>query len=227
MKRLMLTIIVSALFLLGLAYPSLASTFYVEGLVNGKAESPLELAEDAGGFIGGFDIRFNDFLMGFEYLGGELKTSSQELLTDDIEQNIATVKAGYRLLETERTAFDLTLSYYQQQLDGVPESDAFLSSSDKITFDGMLIGVDFNLFLSKRTALELAAAVSLNGNYEVRNIAPKERIDADIFNYKLKLNYLFSDHFGASLGYRAYLSKNADDAEFNTTSLTGGVFYTF
>jgi opacity protein-like surface antigen len=107
------------------------------------------------------------------------------------------VKLGYKVLGNDKYRTDLTLSYTH-----IDDSDNPMTGKTHATS----IGVDVSYNFTDKISAELDLAYAVDGASDDSmlpgtGIARKVE-DVDMKSAKLRLNYMFTDHIGAYLGYR-------------------------
>ena len=155
----------------------------------------------------------NQYKVGLEYANikdknipgiGDITTESYEL------------KGGYRFIEADAFQLYGNLSYYKENKD-----------RKNANYAACILGVDGIYDFNQNLNVDGTVGVSVNGKYKAD---PNIDIDGDLVQFKVKLNYLFIDNIGASLGYRYYGLKekfNSGEHWEKHKAFTLGLSYNF
>ncbi|MGE5529676.1 MAG: hypothetical protein ACM3X6_11125 [Patescibacteria group bacterium] len=213
MKKVLLVLTVVASMIVCTASAALASGIYLETLIGGNSAITFDGIGDEGdskGFLIGQHSEVNSFVYGWEYLGGNWE------FPDGTEMDVEafTIEGGYRVYYGDIISLAIILGYYNQDI-------LYLN------FNSLMFGTNFAFQFSNKASLELCAAISLYGKMKMIGV---DAGDAGILNYKIRFNYLITDHLGVSLGYHSYLTEHKDLSgtfAYNMDSFTAGILYKF
>jgi opacity protein-like surface antigen len=209
-RKFFLVLLMGGLLLISSVVSTQAASVYVDTMVGGTVDDPNGYGDgDAHDTYIGFELPVDKFKFNVELLTGDW---DQDYNPDD-DFSGYDIKGGYQIVNNPDLKLYATLSRYQRDFD----------DSDQ-KFSGTLIGMDAICNLSKKTNIEGDIGVSLTGKFEQYGFHQ----DADLLNFKVKLNYLLTKDVIASLGYRYYQFKMDDlDQEVKAEGLTMGVGFKF
>lgn len=204
-----------------------AATIYLEAM-NGNWETD-HLKSDGNGFLLGGEFQFNNrFIAGIEYFSLSYNDFEYKFFPEKpdfgVDVTAFKLKGGYRIVATDRFTLDGILAYQSHKHDFGTGVDI-----EEFSYNGFLLGTDLSFEFTQKASLVISVGYSISDSCKASNEHDSIKLDASFTNYAVKFNYLFSENFGASLGYRAY-SLDMDNFEVSAIEINGfaiGVFYKF
>lgn len=214
MKKLLIFVATLCL-LLALATGALASSVYVEGMVGGTWDDETNTPDDGDLTVYrlGGDYAFGKFKIGLDYDSG---TSEDANAGNDVDFTAYELYGGYCVVDQDNLKLYIDLGYYNQTRD---------VNSDP-TFTGIMLGADISYAINEQFLLDGGLEFSATGTVEDLDADDQ---DVSFLKANLKCTYLFSEDFGAYLGYR-YLKATVDktnDPEITQSGPVLGVVYKF
>lgn len=196
---------------------AMANTVYLDYMPNGDIEDGFGVPfEESTQYNYGFDLVFNNFKINAEYFSANAGIKGTSLEYDIKGYDL---KTGYVFINNDSTKIAVTLGYSNRDLDPLTSPYKSLSSFS--------MGFDTEFLFNENLLIDFGIAYSFKGDLKPSGILPID--DVDLFAYKLRFTYLFSESVGVSLGYR-YEIVEPEILPFElyeTKGLTAGFVYKF
>ncbi len=175
-----------------------------QGNYEGKVLGAEMVDADLALTFGGFEVCGEKWKVGLEHGWGDYA---------DFDYRLNDLKLGYKIIETADFKTDLTVSYVK-----IDDSD---SIAGKV--NGLSIGADLIYNFGDKLHAELDLAYAIDGDSGDSFFTPVVD-NVKISSVKFKLNYQFTDNWGAYLGYRyrSVVLKN-DSLKLLETTTSGAV----
>lgn len=185
---------------------------YVDYMLNGNLKCDIEsslLGDSNGDFDAslvniGFDYLLNNFKFGAEYRNGTIDAS------EEADYTVLKLMGGYRVIDNDSFKLDIKGEY----------NDVTTDLSRKLDITGISVGANV-IFLFENAYLEgsLGYSLSADAKSDGKKISD---VDVNLYDYRIKYTYLFTDKFGVSAGYSNYV--NVLDMDIVKTSYSIGGF---
>ncbi len=216
MKKLLVLLTLLGLILIPAISTAAAVNVYLDsmggqGNYEGKVLGNEMIDEDLALTFVGVEVCTEKWKVGLEHGWGEYA---------DFDYRLNDLKLGYKIIETDNFKTDLTVSYVK-----IDDSD---SIAGKV--NGWSIGADLIYNFGDQLNAELDLAYAVDGDSDDSFFTPVVD-DVKVSSVKLKLNYLFTDNWGAYLGYRYRSVALKNDSlkllEVTTSGAVLGINYRF
>jgi hypothetical protein len=217
-----LTLCLTVLFILGSASVSLAGTVEMEGWVNGEFNDGAKV--DLSQIAIGFDMPMDEFKVAGNISAGTINEY-------DWDTASILLKGGYALIDSDQIRIDLTGGIYNRVIDFkdyVP-SGYYNDYYDKDTYSCLLIGIDSKFALTDNMWIDVNYGFGISPQVE-RNFYYDGPATADLDSiglFNCKLNVLFTEEIGVSLGYSNETINWDSSAKDTYSGITLGAFYRF
>lgn len=211
MKK-VLVLVLALILTLGLASVSMASTVYLDVMADGKVDDGT--VYDLSQTSIGLDMPQDEFKFGFDYSNGTIDINSY-----DVDTFSFFLKGGYALIDDKQLRLDVTAGYYDRDLD--------FNNGLELSSYSFMLGFDAKLNLDKKAWLDFSYSFALAP--EVKLSTPNGSDSGDLDSISLlncKFNFLLTNEFGGSFGYRSETLEGGSD-EMTFSGFTLGVFYKF
>lgn len=163
----------------------------------------------------GVDYAFANFVMGGEYVTGSSDVTGSGPVTIDpsidyTDFNYYKINAGYRIINNGQFILDFYGSYYN-----IHSSDKTGSSLyNNYSINGFVIGTKVGCNFSEKASISLNYGTSLTAaptsSFEAAMPVPSSK-SGSFSAYDVKFNYLITENFGVTVGYRSFTAKATYD----------------
>lgn len=153
----------------------------------------------------GGDYAFGAFVISADYISGHTKASEGDGNHDLYDYTLYDLGLGYRIVNKDSFKLDLKALYYhlsdtdQTGTDSEDQTGAFFTYS----MNGYMLDLKASVDFSDQFSLTASYGASLSGDVSNHYIkVPNIKKSGTLKTADIKLIYMFSSNFGASLGYR-------------------------
>jgi hypothetical protein len=162
----------------------------------------------------------------FKFIGN-ISSGTVEGANSDLDAAGVLLKGGYSLIDNDQIRIDVIGGFYDRALkieDGTIDIASFYS---------LIIGFDTTFKLNKNAWVDFSYCLGIDPQlqlqfYEHDFVTYYRVTDLDSISLlNLKLNYLFTEEFGASLGYQSEKIGITNYLDYTFSGLTIGAFYKF
>ncbi|HBF39024.1 MAG TPA: hypothetical protein DDW50_17115 [Firmicutes bacterium] len=222
-KKVMLLTAMVAMLIFSVATSAFAASAYFDYTLGGKDKenypfdpadptAPTSYKADLDNYLLGVEIPINQFKVTAEYSKDKAKIDGASL-----KSNYYLLKGGYRLLQSDVFQLYGDLSYISMKWD----------TDDNEKYSPIMIGVDGkysiagNMFVSGNLDYAVSGKAKADGSPDT---------DTDYMAAKVKYTYLFTEKFGAAVGYdwsNRKIKATEGDYKYTDTGFTLGVTYNF
>lgn len=212
------TLVLSAAMMFGIASTSLASSVYIDYLVDGEAK-----AKDTEGDT--YKLDYENIALGGNFQVGESWSISGEYADaslkyrdgdqDKSDFNTYKLKGGFAAINNPKVRLEVAGGYYKYEND-----DA------KSSVESFIIGPELTLNLAKNMTLNAGLEYGISPKEKDKDANEEADMDS-LLNARFAFNYYITENFGFSGGYRYSCFEDKEGNSVNLSGLTAGVNFRF